>query len=146
VERFGGMMRRIVTFVTSNWGNEFAVKWITNIMVSVHVGLGVAVLAGGAYRFPYPTYQPLIDIVNGETWIWGIWVLFSAFLMLIPARWPQIVGLWTGMCWQIMWTAAFTIAVIEYPTAGATAAVAYGGFALLDAALLTARIVERDGG
>lgn len=139
-------MQRVMKFVMSNWGNEMAIRWITNIMVAVHIGLGVAIVAGGVHRFPYPTYQPLIDMVNGQTWVWGVWVLGSAGLMMVPTRWPQIVGLWTAMFWQIMWCVAFSMAVIEYPTAGATAAVAYGGFALLDAALLTARIVERDGG
>lgn len=137
-------MRRVITFVTSNWGHEFAVKWFTNIMVLIHGGLGIAVLTGGSYRFPYPTYQPLYNMVNGQTWIWGIWILGSTIFMTIPTRWPQIVGIWTGMIWNIMWCAAFSIAVVQYPNAAATSAIAFGGFALLDAALLTARIVEHD--
>lgn len=139
-------MQRVVKFVMSNWGNAMAVRWITNIMVAVHIALGTAIIAGGVDRFPFPTYQPLIDMVGGEIWVWGVWVLAAAFLMMVPTRWPQIVGLWLGMAWHIMWCVAFAIAVIVYPAAGATAAVAYGGFALIDAALLTARIVERDGG
>lgn len=139
-------MQRVMKFVMSNWGNEMAVNWITNIMFAVHIGLGTAVIVGGADRFPFPTYQPLIDMVNGEVWIWGLWILLASGLMIIPTRWPQVVGLWMGMVWHIMWCVAFSMAVVEYPNAGATAAVAYGGFALLDAALLTARIVERDGG
>lgn len=135
---------RAVRFVTSNWGNRMAVQWITNIMVSTHVGLGVAVLAGGRERFSFPTYQPLVDLTHGETWIWGAWILFSAGFMMVPDRWPQIIGLWTGMVWHIMWCSLFAVAIVQYPTAGATAAVGYGAFALIDAALLTARIVDRD--
>lgn len=140
------LMRRLTTFVMSNWGNEMAMRWIANVLFAVHLGLGVAILAGGIYRFPYPTYQPLIDIVNGQTWIWGLWIVAAALLLMFPSRWPQILGLWLGMCWHIMWCAAFAVAVVQYPTAGATAMISYGGFALLNAALLTARIVERDGG
>lgn len=136
-------MRQVVTFVRSNWTEHQALQWITNIMVAGHVGLGVAVLAGGVGRFPYPTYQPLIDMVDGRIWLWGVWILLAAGLMLIPARWPQIAGLWLGMFWMIMWCAAFAVAMVKYPTAGATAAVAYGVLAMIDAALLTARIVER---
>lgn len=138
-------VKRAIQFVTSNWGNAMAVQWITSIMLSVHVALGVAVLAGGTERFSFPTYEPLVALTNGETWIWGVWILFSAALMMVPNRWPQILGLWSAMVWQIMWCSLFAVAVVQYPTAGATAAVAYGGFALIDAALLTARIVERDG-
>lgn len=139
-------MRQFVIKITTNWGNDMAVKWIMNIMIAVHVGLGTAVIAGGRIRMPYPTYKPLVEMVDGHIWIWGVWVLGAAGLMAIPTKWPQVLGLWSGMCWQIMWTVAFSIAMVEYPTAGATAAVAYGGFALLDAALLTARVVDRNGG
>lgn len=123
-----------------------ALQWITNIMVAVHVALGMAILVGGSTRFPYPTYQPLVDLTNGHIWIWGVWILGAAGLMTLPTRWPQILGLWLGMAWQIMWCALFSVAVLEYPTAGGTAAIAYGGFAFIDAALLTARVIDKDGG
>lgn len=152
--RLGESVRQVVRFVTTNWGYEMTVHWIANIMVGVHLGLGLAVLVGGAYRFPYPTYQPLIDMVHGKTWIWGLWILAAACLALIPTQWPQIVGFWIGMFWQILWGVAFTIAIVEYPTAGATAAVAYWGFAAIDAALLVAlvsgllppKVANADGG
>jgi hypothetical protein len=71
--------------------------------------------------------------------------MIAAALMFVPTRWPQIIGLWLGMFWQIMWSVAFAIAMIKFGGAGSIEAVAFGGFALIDAALLTARIVERDG-
>lgn len=135
---------KMLRFVLNAWTSEHALRWIWNIMTLVHAGLGVAVLAGGPERFSFPTYQPLVDMTNGETWIWGAWVLAAAGLMTVPARWPQIVGLWLGMAWSIMWCALFAIAVVTYPTAGATACIAYGGFAMIDAALLTARIIDRE--
>lgn len=134
----------LVSFAKATWTEHQALAWITNIMLAVHVGLGVAVLDGGPQRFAFPTYQPLIDMVNGSTWVWGAWILAAAALMMVPARWTQIAGLWLGMTWQIMWCSLFAVAVVEYPTAGATAAIAYGGFAAIDAALLTARIIERE--
>lgn len=137
-------MKRVIHFVTHSWSEHMALQWITNIMIAVHVGLGVAILVGGSARFPYPTYEPLKGLTNDNVWAWGVWLLGSATLMMIPARWPQIIGLWTGMVWQIMWCALFAVAVVQYPTAGATAAIAYGGFAAIDAALLTARIVDRE--
>lgn len=139
-------MQKFAGFVMSNWGNEMTLRWITNILVGMHTSLGVAVLVGGVYRFPYPTYQPLTDLVNGHTWLWGIWILASAGLLMIPTRWPQIFGLWFGMVWHIMWGVSFAVAVVKYPTASAAEAIVFGGLALFNAALLTARIVERDGG
>lgn len=138
-------MKQALHIVRTHWGIGHALQWIVNIMVAVHVALGVAVLAGGPQRFVDQTYQPLVNLTDGQTWIWGVWVLVAAFFMTIPNRYMQVVGLWIGMVWHIMWCALFAVSVIEYPTAGATAAVAYGGFAMLDAALLTARIVEHDG-
>lgn len=144
--QMGGVMKRIVKFVTTNWGDKMAIRWITNIVFGVHIGLGTAVLAGGANAFFPPAYKPLLDMVNGHLWIWGFWVLGSAGLMIIPARWPQIIGLWFAMFWQIMWGVSFAIATVNYSGAGAIEAVAFGGFALINAALITARLVERDGG
>jgi hypothetical protein len=135
-------LRRALCFLQDSWTEHQALAWIWNIMITVHVGLGVAVLAGGSDRFSYPTYKPLLDLVNGRTWIWGAWVLAAAVLMTVPARWPQMIGLWIGMIWQIFWCSLFSVAVIQYPTSGATASVAYAGFAMIDAALLTARVIE----
>lgn len=136
-------MARIMRYLQDSWTEHQALQWIWNIMIAVHVALGVAVLAGGRARFDYPTYKPLVDMVHGETWIWGAWILVAATLMTIPARWPQMIGLWLGMSWQIMWFTLFAVAVVKYPDSGATASVAYAGFALIDAALLTARVIER---
>lgn len=138
------MLKYVAKFVTSNWGRDMALSWISNIMIAIHVSLGVAVVAGGSQRFAIPTYQPLIDLVNGQTWIWGAWILIAALFMSIPTKWPQVIGLWIGMCWHIMWCACFAVAVVKYSTAGATAAVVYGGLAAIDAALLTARVVEQE--
>lgn len=135
---------KILGFVQGSWTAHQALHWLWHIMIAVHVGLGVAVIAGGAPRFTFPTYKPLLDMVHGHVWVWGLWILSAAFLMSIPARWPQITGLWLGMTWQIMWCSLFAVAIVTYPTAGATAAIAYGGFAAIDAALLTARLIERD--
>lgn len=111
-------------------------------MIGVHLCLGAAVLIGGENRFVRPTYQPLIDMVGGQTWIWGVWTAVAAVLMMVPLRWPNIVGLWLGMAWQIMWMVLFGIALVHYPNAAATPMVAYGGFAMIDAALLTARVMD----
>lgn len=136
-------MQRLKYFVTSGWAERLLTQWITSIMIMVHAGLGVVVIVGGRERFIPPTYQPLIDFTQGYTWIWGVWALLAAALMCTPFRWPNIIGLWLGMAWMIMWMTLFAVATMTYPNAAATPMVAYGGFALIDAALLTARVMDK---
>ena len=117
-------------------------QWVSTTMVLVHIGLGVSIVAGGSHRFSRPSYTPLIEIVHGHTWIWGLALLLSGTLMVIPNIWTNMAGLWIGMAWMIMWTACFTISASIYPTAVTTAMVAYAGLGAIDAILLTAKIFE----
>jgi len=112
-------------------------------MVMVNIGLGTSVLVGGQDRFTFPTYQPLITYSFGHIWLWGVAILIAAFLMATPFRWFNIVGLWISMCWHIVWMAAFTSALLRYEDAAATPIPAYGGLAMISAALLTARVIDR---
>lgn len=137
------MTQRLRYFVESAWAERLLTQWITSIMIMVHAGLGVVVIAGGKERFVPPSYQPLIDFTGGETWLWGVFALVAAAFMCTPFRWPNIFGLWLGMAWMIMWMTLFAVATVTYPTAAATPMVAYGGFALIDAALLTARVMDK---
>ena len=139
-------MERVKIFVTSILAEELVVEWITKAVIWIHAGLGVAVLVGGPSRFVKPSYQPLIDYTNGQTWIWGVWIIASSLLIATPFKWPNALGLWLGMIWHISWSACFTVAVINYPNAAATPMVAYAGFAAIDAALLTARVIDKKEG
>ena len=139
-------MRRVRYYVTSKWAEHLLSQWVTSIMMIVHAGLGFAVLIGGPGRFVSPTYEPLVDIVDGRTWTWGVTILMSALLMSVPFRWPIILGLWLGMAWMIMWMTLFAVAMVTSETAAATPMVAYGGFALINAALLTARVMDKNVG
>lgn len=130
-------------FVTGIREEHLLVQWVTSIMIVMHWGLGLAILIGGVRRFALPTYQPLLDISHGHVWVWGLVIIASAVLMMTPLRWPNIVGLWLGMLWMIMWTTMFTVSVVESPTSAATPVVAYAGFAMINAALLTTRVIEK---
>jgi hypothetical protein len=81
-------------------------------------------------------------MVNGQVWIWGVWSLLASLLMSMPFRRVNILGLWLGMAWLMMWTALFLLAVITYADAVATAMVAYGSLALVNGALLLARVLD----
>lgn len=139
-------MRQIVQFVTSNWGNAITIQWVSNVMLWVHIGLGAAILLGGPGRFTYPTYQPLVNLTQGHTWIWGVWILAAAVLMLLPLQWLNMLGLWLGMVWMIVWAAMSTVSVVNYSDSAATPMVVYAGFAGINAALLTALALEGGGG
>lgn len=139
-------MRKIKYFATGLWVDKHLGQWITSIVVMVHFALGVAIVVGGTERFSPPSYNPLIDYTYGHTWIWGMWIAVSAILTATPLRWPNILGLWLGMFWHIVWMASFTTAVLRYETAAATPIPMYGGMAMICAALLTARVIDKSGG
>lgn len=130
-------------FATGLWVDKHLTQWFTTIIIMVHIGLGIAILSGGIRRFSIPSYNPLIDYMHGNIWIWGVWISASALLMASPFRWTNILGLWLGMVWHTIWMASFTVATIRYETAAATPIPVYGGLAMLCAALLTARVIDK---
>lgn len=132
-----------VHLVTEGWVESIIAQWVSIILMLTHFGLGVSIIAGGPERFSRPSYQPLIDITHGQVWIWGVLILLSSVLMIIPVRWLNIIGLWVGMAWMFMWAACFAISVATYPTAVATAMIAYTSLGAINAVLLTARVLEK---
>ena len=117
-------------------------QWVVAIMVMVHFGLGGAILVGGVERFQLPTYQPLIDISGGRVWLWGAAIILSGAMMAARDRWISIAGLWLGMTWMVMWASLFAVSVTSHAESAATPVVAYAGFAMINASLLTARALE----
>lgn len=130
-------------FASGVWAEAHLAQWITSIVIMVHIGLGTAIFAGGLVRFSIPSYNPLIDYTHGHIFIWGVWISISAVLMGAPFRKLNILGLWLGMAWHSVWMACFIIAAANYSTAAATPIPVYGGLALICAALLTARVIDR---
>ena len=124
------------------WGNHLFDQWINTVMVGVHFGLGVSLLIGGPLRLSDPTYLPVVNMVGGHTWVWGVLILFSGLLMLAPHRPANIFGLWVGMGWMIAWTGLFLTSVVAFPNSALLPVIACGGFAMIDTALLTARVIN----
>lgn len=139
-------METLKYYAKGLWVDRHLAQWVTTIMMMINMGLAMAIIAGGLPRFSLPSYGPLINYTNNHVWIWGLWVLTAAILMGVPFRWLNIIGLWVGMFWHIIWMACFTIATIHFETAAATPIPVYGGLAMLHAALLTARVIDKTGG
>lgn len=135
------MIRRF--FAQGPWVESHLSQWITTTVIMIHIGLGTAILAGGRVRFSLPSYSPLIDYAHGNVWVWGVWISVSALLMATPFRWLNILGLWLGMVWHTVWMACFTVATLRFENAAATPIPIYGGMAMICAALLTARVIDR---
>lgn len=138
------MWKRVKYYATGEWARRHLIQWITNIMVLVHFGLGVAILSGGIERFSLPSYQPLVGLTRGQVWWWGIIIITSAVFIIAPFKYVSMLGLLIGVAWMNMWAALFLVALLHYPEAAATPMVAYAGFALINTALLAARVVERN--
>lgn len=139
-----GLLERTARYFVTGAREEYLVsQWVTSVMIIVHWGLAIAILVGGKARFSLPTYQPLIELTGGNTWIWGATIGLSGILMTIPFKWPNVAGLWLGMFWMILWTVLFSVSVTQDPGSAATPAVAYAGFAMINAALLTVRVIEK---
>jgi hypothetical protein len=134
---------KIRYFAQGLWVDKHFSQWITSIVIMIQIGLSAVILVGGVDRFSVPSYNPLVDYSYGHTWIWGIWIGLSAVLISTPFRWPNIIGLWLGMVWHLVWMACFSIAMLNYPNAATTPIPMYGGMALICTALLTARVIEK---
>lgn len=130
-------------FPEGPWTAHHVASWITTVMIMVHVGLAMAIFAGGRARFETKAYEPLIDYTDGRVWLWGLWILASSALMAVPFRWFNIIGLWIGMTWHICWMSCFMIATTRYENAVATPLPVYGGYAMICVALLTARVIDK---
>lgn len=137
------MVEKVKNFATGLWVDRHLAQWITTILIMVNVGLGMAIFAGGVERFTYPSYEPLVDFTNGHVWIWGVLISLAAFLMATPFRSVNLIGLWIAMAWHIIWMACFTIAVLHYSNSAATPIPVYGGLAMVHAALMTARVIDK---
>jgi hypothetical protein len=139
-------MTKLRYFARGLWVDRHLSQWVTTIMIMINAGLGFVILSGGVERFAPPSYNPLVDFTHGRTWIWGLWILISGMLIATPFRWPSIAGLWLGLVWHVIWMSCFIVAVINFPGAASTPIPVYGGLALLSTALLTARVIETQGG
>ena len=130
-------------FTSGPWAEKHISAWLTLVTIMIHVGLASAIISGGTQRFSPPSYNPLINYTHGQTWVWGLWIAASAIFMATPFRLANILGLWLGMVWHTLWMACFAIATFRYETSAATPIPMYGGMAMICAALLTARVIDK---
>lgn len=131
-------------FARGEWVEKHFSQWVTTIVIMIHMGLAMAIISGGVERFAIPSYNPLVEYTQGHVWIWGAWIGISGILISVPFKWPNVVGLWLGMTFSIVWMVCFTIAVVRYDNAASTTIPMYGGLAVLNTALLTARVLDKD--
>lgn len=118
-----------------NWG---VVERIGSVYLGlIHMGFALAILVGGAIRFPPPTYKPLLDLTGGTVWPYGLLYGSSAILLIAGMRWQmRALGAFLGIIANSTFSALFLVAVLMFSDAAATAWWAYFGFATLSAALL----------
>lgn len=124
---------------------ELALKILRAIYLIMAIGeifVGVAILIGGTDRFPYPSYQPMLDLSNGSVVPWGMVVIIAGVLMLVPHRFAQLVGLAVAFLWFNLFCVMFVVADIQYEHSSSTAPVPYAILALISVALMTLKVAE----
>lgn len=104
-------------------------RLITAYLGLINLGFALAVIVGGAVRFPPPTYRPLLNATGGHVWPYGILFLISALGLLSWSTWGRMAGAAVGILAHSTFAALFLVAAVEYPDAAATAWWAYLAFA-----------------
>lgn len=137
------MANKVVHWVEDGVTQELLTRLVSTIVIISHACLGIVVVADRTL-FQQEEYYPLRDIVSGHILVWAVWILASAFLMLSPFRWLSITGLWLGVLWTATWTASCALAASRPDSdGGSVAMILYGTLSAIDAALLTARVLDR---
>lgn len=129
---------------------DTVLTFIYRAVAVTHILLGLAIMIGGKAHFPFPTYQPLLDLSQGAVWPWGVTIIAAGVLMLIPRAFAGFMGLLVGFLWMNLFASMFVVALIQYDGAGSTAPIPYALIAFIQVALLTLKVAEwrrrRDGG
>lgn len=121
---------------------ETVLQFVYQVIAVTHIILGVAILFGGVEHFPFPTYQPLLDMTGGAVWPWGDTIIIAGIAMLIPNNWLNLLGLVLGFFWMNLFSAMFLIALVQYEGAGSTAPIPYATIGFIQVALLTLKVAE----
>ena len=118
------------------------VRAIYRALMVTNVGLGVAILAGGVERFPYPTYRPLLELTGGSVMPWGVSILVAGLMMALNGWWTNMAGLGLSLLWMDLFSVMF-FAAYNDPNSGSTAPIPYLGLAMIIVAMMTYKVVER---
>ena len=103
----------------------------------IHMGLGLAVFLGGPERFPSPNYDVLLDVADGRVWPYGVVWIIGGLLMVVPCHiYCRMLGMAIIITIANIWAALFGVAAYEDSSASFTPAVAYEGYAIMNATLL----------
>ena len=124
------------------FGVDEVVHAIYRCILFADAALAMAILAGGTTRFPFPTYQPLLELSDGHAWPWGVSIGAAAILLAVHNRVANFVGLALSFLWMNLFSAMFAVAIVQYPAADSVAPIPYATLAVVHVALLTLKVVE----
>lgn len=110
-------------------------KFVAGLLGIINIGFGVAVLGGGAVRFPPPTYEPLLRFTGDQVWPYGLVFLFSGVAMLLPEWRVRFGGVVASVLIHDVFASLFLVAVVRFADAGGTAWWAYFCFGAQSAIL-----------
>jgi hypothetical protein len=117
---------------------QWAVRFLTRILASYAVVVGVAIILGGERRFAGLSYEAALS-TPGAPMSWGVTILLAGLLAwhgTLMAS-PRLVaaGTFLGALWALLFASAFAIAALRYDEANTTGMWVYGMVAFVFAAL-----------
>lgn len=117
-------------------------KSACRVLGFIHLSLAIAVLAGGAKRFPAPSYTSMLNLTHGHAWPYGVLWLIGGLTMLLNKTLWRVIGCSFIVVVSCLWASLFAIAAWEIPTAAITPVVAYGGYAFINATMASLMIMR----
>lgn len=117
---------------------QWTVRFLTRVMATYAIGVGLAILIGGERRFAGLSYEAALA-TPGAPASWGVTILLAGLLAWLGTLLGQprvvLAGTFLGALWALLFASAFMIAAFRYDEANTTGMWVYGMVAVAFASL-----------
>lgn len=125
-----------------SWAEQALMDVIRFVVALYPIGLGVAVLASGPDRWASPAWSTLLNWA--DYWVWGVALVCSGLLALLPGWRPAFVGYALSASWFWLWASSFVANLLDHSDSALTGIPTYSCIALVYTAYAVATWMDRD--